>query len=132
MKLAAIDIGLKRIGVAYSPDGNVVFPQDAILRKNRNQASHDVDAFLQTYAIDHLIVGIPQEGESAEEMGRRIRHFVGLLEFKGKISYENEYGSSQEAKDLSKGVFRQRRDGKIDSLSAQIILERWIRRNSPQ
>ena len=129
MKIAAIDIGLKRIGVAYSPDGNVVFPQDAIMRKNRDQASRDVDAFLDEYGIDRLVVGIPRGGESEGEMERRIRHFVGLLSFKGTVDYEDEYGSSFEAKELSKGVFKQRRDGKIDSLAAQIILERWIRRN---
>lgn len=129
MKIAAIDIGLKRIGVAYSPDGNIVFPQDAIMRKNRDQASRDVDAFLIEYGIDRLVVGIPRGGESEEEMERRIKHFVGLLAFKGTVDYEDEYGSSFEAKELSKGVFKQQRDGKIDSLAAQIILERWIRRN---
>jgi RNase H-fold protein (predicted Holliday junction resolvase) len=35
MKLASIDVGLKRIGVAICLSGDIVMPQNAILRKNR-------------------------------------------------------------------------------------------------
>ncbi|RUM66309.1 MAG: Holliday junction resolvase RuvX [Sulfurospirillum sp.] len=126
MKLAAIDIGLKRIGVAVSPDGKVVFPQDAILRKNRNQAARDVDAFLEAWGVEKLVVGIPRGGSSEAEMSRRIEHFVSLLDFSGEILYQDEYGSSAEAKARMQGVVRQKRDGKIDSIAAQIILERYL------
>ena len=126
MRLAAIDIGLKRIGTAISLDENIVFPQDAILRKNRNQAAKDVDSFLKQWEIKKLIVGIPKEGTSSEEMQRRIEHFVSLLEYDGTIEYMDEYGSSYEAKEQSKGVFRHKKDGKIDSLAAKIVLERYI------
>jgi len=126
MKLAAIDIGLKRIGVAVSPDGKVVFPQDAILRKNRNQAARDVDAFLNEWGVEKLVVGIPRGGSSEAEMRLRIEHFVSLLDFSGEIHYQDEYGSSAEAKARMQGVVRQKRDGKIDSIAAQIILERYL------
>ncbi len=125
MKYAAIDVGLKRIGTAVS-DGKVVFPQDAILRKNRNQAARDVDAFLSEWGAEVLIVGLPRGGASQEEMERRIRHFVSLLQFAGEISYQDEYGSSAEAKARMQGVVRQKRDGRIDSIAAQIILERYL------
>ncbi len=126
MKYAAIDIGLKRIGVAVSLDGVVIFPQEAIIRINRNQAARDVDAFLSELEIDKLIVGIPKGGSSEEEMRRRIEHFVGLLSYDGEIVYQDEYGSSQEAKERMQGKIRQKRDGKIDSIAAQIILERYF------
>ncbi len=125
MKYAAIDVGLKRIGTAVS-DGKVVFPHDAILRKNRNQAARDVDAFLSEWGAEVLIVGLPRGGASQEEMERRIRHFVSLLQFAGEISYQDEYGSSAEAKARMQGVVRQKRDGRIDSIAAQIILERYL------
>jgi len=125
-KIAAIDVGLKRIGIAYSPDGKLAFPQDAVMRKNRNQASRDVKAFLDEYAIEILVVGLPKGGSSEEEMQRRIEHFVALLEYDGKVVYQDEYGTSYEAKELSAGVFRHKKDGKLDSLSAKLILERWL------
>jgi putative Holliday junction resolvase len=127
MKIASIDVGLKRIGVAISLDGKVVFPQDAILRQNRNQAARDLKKFLKEWSIDTLIVGLPKGGSTEDEMERRIKHFVNLLELENiEIFYQNEEGSSIEAKALTQGIFRHKRDGKIDSIAAKIILERWL------
>jgi putative Holliday junction resolvase len=126
MKIASIDVGLKRIGVALSLDANIVLPQDAILRKNRNQASKAVKAFLVEWEIEQLVVGLPKGGSSQEEMERRIKHFVSLLELDIEVVYQDEYGSSVEAKELTKGVFRHKKDGKIDSVAAKIILERYL------
>jgi len=129
MSIAAIDIGLKRIGTALSPNGKMAIPATPILRKNRNQAAREVVSFLEENNITILIVGLPRGGASEEEMERRIRHFVGLLEFTGTIHYENEYGSSYEAKEMSSGVFKHKKDGRVDSLAAQIILTRYLERS---
>ena len=127
MKIASIDVGLKRIGVAICLDGKIVFPQDAILRVNRNQAARDVKIVLEEWEIDTLVVGLPKGGSSEEEMERRIKHFVNLLELKNiEIFYQDEQGTSVEAKELTQGVFRHKKDGKIDSIAAKIILERWL------
>ncbi len=124
--LMAIDVGLKRIGVALCLEGGMVFPQPAILRKNRNQAAEETLACAQAWRVETLVVGLPKEGASSEEMERRIRHFVGLLGFAGEIVYVDEQGSSLEAKERMRGVTKQQRDGKIDSLAASIILERYL------
>jgi len=126
--IAAIDIGLKRIGTAICLDEKIVMPQNAIIRKNRNQAARDVDSFLQEWQIKTLIVGLPKGGSSEEEMSRRIEHFVSLLSFEGEVFYHDEYGSSAEAKEMMKGKVKQKRDGKVDSIAAKIILERWLSR----
>jgi len=128
MKLACIDVGLKRIGIAICLDGSIVLPQDAILRKNRNQAARDVNAFLKAWEIDKLIVGLPKDAASSEEMERRIKHFVSLLNLSIEIDYQDEQSSSIEAKELTQGVFRHKKDGKIDSIAAKIILERYLNR----
>jgi putative Holliday junction resolvase len=126
--IAALDVGLRRIGVAVSPDGRVAIPREAILRKGRMQAAREVRAFLDEWEVDTLVVGLPRGGSSEEEMERRIRHFVGLLELPEsvKVRYQDEAGSSEEAKERMAGIIRQRRDGRVDSLAAQIILERWL------
>jgi putative Holliday junction resolvase len=128
MKIVAIDVGLKRIGVALCLDGATVMPQDAIQRRNRNQAAHDVVEFVNTWEVGTLIVGLPRGGSSEEEMGRRIRHFVSLLELPEsmQIHYQDEASSSIEAKEQMQGNTRQKRDGRIDSIAAKIILERWL------
>ncbi|DAB32157.1 MAG TPA: Holliday junction resolvase RuvX [Sulfurospirillum sp. UBA11407] len=125
-KIAALDIGLKRIGVALCLSKDLVMPQVAILRKNRNQAARDVDTFLKEWGIELLIVGVPKGGSSEDEMQRRIEHFVSLLEYDKEIIFMDEYGSSIEAKEMMQGVTKQKRDGKVDSLAAQIILQRYL------
>lgn len=126
MKIASIDIGLKRIGTALCLDNSIVFPQDAILRRNRNQAANDVDKFLKEWKIELLVVGLPKGGASEDEMKRRIEHFISLINFEKKIVYVDEYGSSYEAKEATKGIFKHKKDGKIDSMAAKIILERYL------
>jgi len=126
MKLACIDVGLKRIGMAICLDGSIVIPQDAILRKNRNQAARDVNTFLKEWEIEKLIVGLPKDAVSSEEMERRIKHFVSLLKLEIAIDYQDEQSSSIEAKELTQGIFRHKKDGKIDSIAAKIILERYL------
>ena len=127
MKLASIDVGLKRIGVAICLDGKIVMPQNAILRKNRNQAARDINTFLKEWEIDKLIVGLPKDGSSSEEMERRIKHFVSLLELEIEVAYQDEQGSSFEAKELTRGDFKHKRDGRLDSVAAKIILERYLK-----
>jgi len=126
MKLASIDVGLKRVGVAICLDGSIVIPQNAILRKNRNQAARDVNIYLKEWEIEKLIVGLPKDADNSEEMERRIKHFVALLDLQIEVVYQDEQSSSVEAKELTMGVFKHKKDGKIDSIAAKIILERYL------
>ena len=127
MKFASIDVGLKRIGVALCLDESIVLPQDAILRKNRNQAARDINTFLKEWEIEKLIVGLPKGGASEEEMERRITHFISLLKLDIPVAYQDEQGSSFEAKEMTKGDFKHKKDGRIDSVAAKIILERYLK-----
>ncbi|TEY01212.1 Holliday junction resolvase RuvX [Campylobacter sp. US33a] len=124
MKTLALDVGLKRIGVALCVDGKIAIPLDAIMRKNRNQAAKEVQDLIQLHEISSLIIGIPKGGSSEEEMSRRIKHFATLLEFNGEIHFVDESMTSREA--LEFGVINTRKkDGRLDSLAAFIILKEF-------
>lgn len=123
----AIDLGLKRIGLALSYGNGLVTPLAAIERKNRNQAANDVKKVLDEYEATTVVIGIPMGSTSEDEMRRRVAHFMNLVEFGGEIAYQDEAHSSQEAEELMKGDIRYKRDGRIDSLSAKIILERYLK-----
>jgi putative Holliday junction resolvase len=127
--LIAIDLGLKRIGLALSAGVGIVTPLPAIERKNRNQAANDVKKVLNEYEATTVVVGIPMGSTTEDEMRRRVAHFMNLVEFSGEIVYQDESHSSQEAEALMKGDIRYKRDGRIDSLSAKIILERYLSQN---
>lgn len=126
MKYIAIDLGLKRVGLAYSAHKDLVTPLKAVERKNRNQAARDVKKVLDEWEADAVVVGIPMGGSSEDEMKRRIAHFMNLVDFKGEIFYQDESNSSKEAEAMMKGKIKQIRDGRIDSISAMIILQRFL------
>jgi putative holliday junction resolvase len=123
LKLASIDVGLKRIGLAISLMKDIVTPQSAIIRKNRNQAASEVKAFLKEWEIEKLIIGFPS---SSIDTQNRIKHFTQLLELDIPYEFQEENLSSIEAKELMKGEVKQLRDGRIDSIAAKIILERYL------
>jgi len=126
MKYLAIDLGLKRIGLAYSAHKDLVTPLPAIIRKNRNQASDEVKIAIKEWEIDTVVIGIPLGGSSEDEMRRRIAHFMNLVNFDGEVFYQDEAGSSKEAEAMMKGEIKQIRDGRVDSISAMIILQRYL------
>ncbi len=127
MKYIAIDLGLKRIGLAYSAHKDIATPLPAVQRKNREQASKDVKKVLDEWEVDAVVVGVPLGGSSEDEMRRRIAHFMNLVDFKGEVFYQDEAGSSKEAESMMKGEIKQIRDGRVDSISAMIILQRFLR-----
>lgn len=126
MNTLGLDIGLKRIGVALCVDEKVAMPLNAVLRKNRNQAANEVKVLIKEYQITSLIIGIPQGGTSEEEMSKRIKHFVSLLDFKGEVQFVDESFTSKEA--LKFGIAHSRKkDGKLDSLAALIMIKEYFR-----
>jgi len=126
LKYIAIDLGLKRIGIAYSAHKSIVTPLQPIIRKNRNQASAEVKKIIDEWEADIVVVGIPLGGSSEDEMKRRITHFMNLVAFQGDIFYQDEAGSSIEAENMMKGEMKYVRDGRVDSISAMIILQRFL------
>ncbi|GAA7584002.1 Holliday junction resolvase RuvX [Helicobacter pylori] len=125
--ILACDVGLKRIGIAVLLNG-VILPLEAILRRNRNQASRDLSDLLREKNIQVLVVGKPNE--SYADTNARIEHFIKLVDFKGEIVFINEDRSSIEAYENLEHLGRKNKrlaikDGRLDSLSACGILERY-------
>ncbi|WP_100952777.1 Holliday junction resolvase RuvX [Helicobacter pylori] len=125
--ILACDVGLKRIGIAMLLNG-VILPLEAILRRNRNQASRDLSDLLREKNIQVLVVGKPNE--SYADTNACIEHFIKLVDFKGEIVFINEDRSSIEAYENLEHLSKKNRrlaikDGRLDSLSACRILERY-------
>lgn len=125
MNALALDIGLKRVGVALCIDEKIALPLKAVLRQNRKQAAEDIKALIAEHHISLLIVGIPKGSSSEEEMSKRVLHFVTLLEFKGEVKFVDESFTSKEA--LKFGVANSRKkDGKLDSLAALLMIREYF------
>ncbi len=106
----------------------VILPLEAILRHNKNQASRDLSDLLRKKNIQVLVVGKPHE--SYADTNVRIEHFIKLVDFKGEIVFINEDNSSVEAYENLEHLGKKNKrlaikDGRLDSLSACRILERY-------
>lgn len=125
MKALALDLGLKRIGLALCVDKKIALPLEGIMRKNRNQAAKEIKEIISQHQISLLIVGIPKGGSSENVMRKRTQHFVSLLEFEGEIVFVDESYTSREA--LKFGVIRsKKKDAKLDSLAALIMIKDYF------
>ena len=128
MNTLCIDLGLKRVGVALCVDDKIAMPLNAVLRKNRNQASAEIKALIKEHNAQRLIIGVPKGGSSEQTMQKRAEHFLDLLEFKGEICFVDESFTSKDA--LHLGICSHKnakKDGKIDSLAALIMLKEFLR-----
>lgn len=125
MNALALDIGLKRVGVALCVDSKVALPLSAVIRKNRNQAASEIKALINEHKIALLIVGVPKGASSEAEMTRRITHFVALLDFAGEVKFVDESFTSKDA--LKFGTLNSRKkDGKLDSLAALLMIKEYF------
>ncbi|MCV3380956.1 Holliday junction resolvase RuvX [Campylobacter sp. IFREMER_LSEM_CL2127] len=122
MKTLALDIGLKRIGVALCINKSIAMPLEAIIRKNRNQAANEVKKYIKEYDVNTLVVGIPLGGSSEDEMRKRVEHFISLLDFGKEVFFVDESFSSKNAQELGM-VNLKKKDGKLDSLAAYLFLK---------
>lgn len=125
MNTLALDIGLKRIGIALCVDNKIALPLNAVLRKKREQAANEIKALIKEHNITLLIVGMPKGGASEEEMSKRITHFVNLLEFKDEVKFVDESFTSRDA--MKFGVKKShKKDGKLDSLAALVMIKDYF------
>ncbi|MCV3345905.1 Holliday junction resolvase RuvX [Campylobacter lari] len=122
MKTLALDIGLKRIGVALCINKSIAMPLEAIIRKNRNQAANEVKKYIKEYDVNTLVVGVPLGGSSEDEMRKRVEHFISLLDFDKEVFFVDESFSSKNAQELGMANLK-KKDGKLDSLAAYLFLK---------
>ena len=121
--ILAFDYGEKMSGLAWSPDGIVVFPLKVVENKSREILR---ETLAQTYLeknCQQLVIGLPVSGDGNENsICKTIRDFAKNLNI-GNIVFVNERNSSQEV------IFRGKSNKlkpRIDDLAAARILEYWL------
>ena len=129
--MLACDIGLKRIGLATCING-IILPLEPILRINRNQAAQALTTLIESKQITTLIIGLPRSQTPAcEETRRRILFFCDLVQTRAQKVFVDEDFTSLEAKARLEHLKRKNKqnalkDGRLDSLAACQILERYL------
>ena len=126
--ILSLDVGIKRIGLAYCDPlcitSNVL---PALKRFENNQELKFIRNYIDEFNLTGFIVGLP-----LDEKGKMTRQAIdcknyGQLlsnELKLPFTFVNEHSSTWESSNRF-GV-KKDKSGLIDSFSAKIILEQWI------
>jgi len=129
----AFDYGTQRIGVAVGQSITGTASPLPALKANDGVPNWDhIAALIKEWQPQQLLVGLPLNMDDTEsELSKRARKFANRLNGRFGLSVElwDERLSSFEARGemLSRGMTNFK-DGKVDSLSACLILEGWFAR----
>ncbi len=125
--ILAFDYGEKFCGLAWSPDGVVVFPLEIV---ETAKAREKILELYKAKKCQQLVIGLPISGDGTENnVCQKIRNFAtalrgtaGFLDIEN-IEFVNERNSSQET--FFRGKSNQPKQ-RIDDLAAARILEYWL------
>lgn len=130
----ALDVGSKRIGIAVSdPSGSFALPVATVNRKNRRDDFAAIKEYLDSYAVDELVVGDPialngERGIAAQAMDAFVEDLRAI--FAGTIHRVDErLTTAQATKSLiAADVSRAKRREVVDRMAAALILESFLMR----
>lgn len=131
-RLAALDVGDKRIGVAVS-DGLRLTAQPIGTVERRSLAADcaAIQKMLEEYDIEKVVAGLPlnprgEEGEQAD----RVRHFCKrfVVETGREVVFQDERLTTAEGDRMliQSGMRRNRRREVRDRVAAALILQAWM------
>lgn len=132
MRILALDIGRKRIGLAMSdPMGIVAQGIKSILVKDEASALKEIDDFARENSVEEIVAGLPLNMNGTESaMTKEVVAFVEKLRQKTAAPvkmWDERLSSLQVERDLVfLDVSRKKRKEINDMLSAQIILQSYL------
>ncbi len=127
--ILSLDVGAKRIGLAYCDSLFItvnILP--AVKREKNNNELKIIKNHIQNHNLTGFIVGLPLDdsGEmtsqafDCETYGKFLFNKLKL-----PFSFVNEHSSTWES--TNRFGIKKDKSGLIDSLSAKVILEQWIK-----
>jgi putative holliday junction resolvase len=132
MRIVALDIGEKRIGVAVSdPSATVATPLSVIDAKRALSDGREIVRIVEDYEAGLVVIGLPlsmdgTEGPQAERVraaGERLATFLPV-----PVAYYDERLSSTEARRAmtTAGVSDKDKRGSVDMVAAAIFLQSYL------
>lgn len=132
-RIAAVDFGLKRIGVALSDETKLIARSlgNVLAEKQSSKSAQKLLDFLSSYEIERIIVGNPlllsgKKGLLADEA----HHFCDELKKLTDIPiqlWDERLSTKQAQRTLKEGqMSRKKRAQIVDGLSAVILLQSFL------
>ena len=134
-RIAALDYGLRRIGVALSdPTGTIAYPLTTIVRRaGKRPPWAEIARLLAEHEVSELVIGLPFNMDGTEgPRARIVRAFATLLTERQSlpIHFEDERLSSAAANwsMAQTGLTRGQKKSRRDALAAAAILKTFFER----
>ncbi len=127
--ILSLDVGTKRIGLAYCDSLFItvnILP--AVKREKNNNELKIIKNHIQNHNLTGFIVGLPfdDSGKMTSQAFDCETYGEFLFnELKLPFSFVNEHSSTWES--TNRFGIKKDKSGLIDSLSAKVILEQWIK-----
>ncbi len=132
MRVLALDIGEKRIGVAVSdPSGTVASPLTVLDASRVLKDGADLVGLAEEYQADRVVVGLPLSMDGSEgPQATRVRSVAARLAGFLRVPFEfvDERLSSAEAHRTMEaaGVTSRHARGRLDKMAASIFLQSYL------
>ena len=132
MRIMALDVGSKRIGVALSDPLKITAQGlETFQRKTLEEDVKGLWKLIDEHEVSQLVVGLPKNMDGTEgERARVIRAFADLVrEYTAiEIDFFDERMSTMVAYRFlgETGTYGKKRKDTVDTLSAQIILQNYL------
>ena len=129
--ILAVDLGEKRIGLAYNRGTCFAFPLKVLPNQGQNHAVENILAIAQEINAETIVLGFPLRLNNAVKIeAQKVLQFKEKLarRFTGDVVLFDERLTTQEAEKrlLETDVSRKKRKTVIDQLAAAIILQAYI------
>ena len=132
MRILALDIGERRIGVALSdPGGLLATPLTAIHRRRQAEDIDEVLRLVDEHDAERIVVGLPLElsGRRGTQAGR-VSTFVRAMAERTQVpvdTVDERYSTVQAQRQLREsGVKPSRNRARVDAAAAAIILQSYL------
>jgi len=135
MKILALDVGKKRIGLATSESNIIASEYGVVVSASDMEKLEKIVKIIEDEKIEKIIIGLPclASGEESTQ-AQHVRNFAinlgSLINSDIEIIFEDEILSSWQAeKELnSEGASLKEIKSRVDAVSAKIILEQFLNR----
>jgi putative Holliday junction resolvase len=137
MKLLALDVGDRRVGVAVSDQtGLIATPLDVIQRSSKKKDFARIACLVREHGAGRIVVGHPLNADgSAGSQALRVERYAAALSDALRLEglslpviMWDEYGSTQRAQALMIGAGRRSKDRRLrlDAAAAAVILQGYL------
>lgn len=132
-RIAGIDYGTVRIGIALSDESRIIAIPHSILpaKKRSEETAEALLTALAPYTLEAIVLGMPLKlSGKASFMGDEVAHFATILGQKTTIPivlWDERLTSVQAERSLKEaGMNRKKRSKVVDAIAAVIMLQSYL------